>query len=149
VRVGDAVEITSAMLAATLGPGLLGMVYDGLQNPLRALAARDGFFLARGQSAAPLDAARRWTFTPARTTGARLRAGDVIGTVPEHRFTHKIMVPFGIAGELEVVAVERGAFTASDPVARLRDGAGHEHAVTMAQQWPVRRPSRSACSGGV
>jgi len=59
VRVGDGVELTGQMLSATLGPGLLGMVYDGLQNPLRALAERDGFFLARGRAADPLDRTRR------------------------------------------------------------------------------------------
>ena len=48
VRVGDRVELTTQMLSATLGPGLLGMIYDGLQNPLEALAQRDGFFLVRG-----------------------------------------------------------------------------------------------------
>src|SRR5262249_40181371 len=58
VRVGNPVEITAEMLSATLGPGLLGMVYDGLQNPLRALAERDGFFLARGKEVASLDVAR-------------------------------------------------------------------------------------------
>ena len=30
VRVGDGVQLTGQMLPATLGPGLLGMVYDGL-----------------------------------------------------------------------------------------------------------------------
>ena len=43
------VALTTEMLSATLGPGLLGMVYDGLQNPLEALAKRDGFFLTRGK----------------------------------------------------------------------------------------------------
>src|SRR5215813_3176845 len=38
VRVGDRVALTPEMLSATLGPGLLGMVYDGLQNPLQVLA---------------------------------------------------------------------------------------------------------------
>jgi len=81
------------MLSATLGPGLLGMVYDGLQNPLKALAQRDGFFLVRGTSVAPLDLTQRWPFVPSRKAGERLRAGDSIGTVQERRFIHKIMLP--------------------------------------------------------
>jgi V/A-type H+-transporting ATPase subunit A len=35
VRVGNDVELTTQMLSATLGPRLLGMIYDGLQNPLK------------------------------------------------------------------------------------------------------------------
>jgi V/A-type H+/Na+-transporting ATPase subunit A len=140
VRVGNRVALTAEMLSATLGPGLLGMVYDGLQNPLRTLAERDGFFLARGQAADPLDATRRWAFTPSRKTGDRLRAGDVIGTVAEHRFTHKIMVPFAEAGEVELVSIRSGELTVADPVARIRDAGGRERDLTLAQPWPVRRP---------
>ena len=34
IQCGDPVEFTGDMLSADLGPGLLGQVYDGLQNPL-------------------------------------------------------------------------------------------------------------------
>ena len=34
VRINDEVEFTGELLAAELGPGLLGQVFDGLQNPL-------------------------------------------------------------------------------------------------------------------
>ena len=140
VRVGDRVALTTEMLSANLGPGLLGMVYDGLQNPLKALAQRDGFFLVRGQSVAPLDAAQRWAFAPGRKVGERLRAGDVIGTVQERRFIHKIMLPFGEPGEVELASIQSGEFTVNEPVARIRDAAGRQRDVTLSQAWPVRRP---------
>jgi V/A-type H+-transporting ATPase subunit A len=140
VRVGDPVELTSQMLSATLGPGLLGMIYDGLQNPLEALARRDGFFLVRGKAVAPLDLTRQWTFVPSRKPGERLRAGDVIGTVAEHRFTHKIMIPFAEPGEVELSAIEGGDFTVAEPVAHIVTAAGRQRPVTLSQEWPVRRP---------
>jgi V/A-type H+-transporting ATPase subunit A len=140
VRVGDRVELTSQMLSATLGPGLLGMIYDGLQNPLKALAERDGFFLVRGKAIAPLDLARPWTFVPSRKPGERLRAGDVIGTVAEHRFTHKIMIPFAEPGDVELCAIEGGDFTVAEPVAHIVTATGRQRPVTLAQEWPVRRP---------
>jgi V/A-type H+-transporting ATPase subunit A len=139
VRVGDGARVTSEMLSATLGPGLLGMVYDGLQNPLEALAKRDGFFLPRGRSVVPLDPDRRWSFVPSRKTGERLRAGDVIGTVAEHRFQHKIMIPFGEPGEVELASIQSGECGVNDPVARIRDAGGRQRDLTMAQEWPVRR----------
>src|SRR5262249_36997867 len=104
LEIGAPVTLTEEMLSATLGPGLLGMVYDGLQNPLFALAKRDGFFLVRGNAIAPLDGAQTWPFTPGRKAGDRVQAGDVVGTVKEHRFAHKIMVPFGEPGELEILS---------------------------------------------
>ncbi|NMD40757.1 MAG: hypothetical protein GYA83_08200, partial [Deltaproteobacteria bacterium] len=37
LKVGDDAEFSGELLTATLGPGMLGMIYDGLQNPLREL----------------------------------------------------------------------------------------------------------------
>jgi V/A-type H+-transporting ATPase subunit A len=51
VKVGDQVELSGSMLSVTLGPGLLGTVYDGLQTPLATLAKEHGFFLPRGVEA--------------------------------------------------------------------------------------------------
>jgi V/A-type H+-transporting ATPase subunit A len=137
--VGDKVEITAEMLSATLGPGLLGTVYDGLQNPLDALAKRDGFFLMRGKEVAPLDSSRRWPFVPSRKPGERLHPGDVIGTVAEHRFKHKIMLPFAEPGDAELISIRGGEFTIDDSVARIRDAAGRQRDLTITQRWPVRR----------
>jgi V/A-type H+-transporting ATPase subunit A len=69
VTVGDRVELTGQMLSVTLGPGLLGQVYDGLQNPLHVLARDQGFFLARGIYADPLDQNKKWSFVPAVKIG--------------------------------------------------------------------------------
>ena len=38
LRIGDPVTFTGELLTVSLGPGLLGQVYDGLQNPLHDLA---------------------------------------------------------------------------------------------------------------
>jgi V/A-type H+-transporting ATPase subunit A len=139
VQVHAQVALTNELLSATLGPGLLGTVYDGLQNPLQALAKRDGFFLRRGEQVAALDPTRKWSFTSSCKVGARLNAGDVLGRVQEHRFIHKIMVPFGEPGEVEVVSIQDGEFTVHEPVARIRDAAGRERELTLSQAWPVRR----------
>src|SRR5215510_6058032 len=116
------------------------MIYDGLQNPLKALAQRDGFFLVRGKAVSPLDLARTWTFVPSRKPGERVRAGDVIGTVAEHRFTHKIMIPFAEPGDVELCDIAGGDFTVADPVAHIVTAVGRQRPVTLSQEWPVRRP---------
>jgi V/A-type H+-transporting ATPase subunit A len=140
IAVGDRVELTGELLSATLGPGLLGTVYDGLQNPLEQLAQVDGFFLKRGHELAPLDPEARWEFTPACRVGAKVRAGDCLGTVPERAIQHKIMVPFDEPGELEVVSIASGSARVDEPIATVRDRSGRERTLTMSQRWPVRRP---------
>lgn len=140
VGLGDPVEQTGRQLSVALGPGLLGGVFDGLETPLEALARDHGLFLPRGAVAPALDPSAKWAFTASVRVGDRVSGGDPIGSVPEGPIRHKIMVPFDRDDAQEVVWLREGVVTASDPVARLRDAAGRETAVTLAQDWPVRLP---------
>jgi V/A-type H+-transporting ATPase subunit A len=139
IAVGDPVEQSGRLLSVALGPGLLGQVYDGLQMPLADLANRFGDFLPRGATADPLNRQQKWSFTPTVEVGARLNGGDVLGTVQESHFAHKIMVPFDEPGEVTVTWIQGGNLTIETPVARVRDAAGRERSLTMVQHWPVRR----------
>ena len=109
-------EQSGEMLSVALGPGLLGQVYDGLQNPLESIAIEHGTFLPRGADVPALDHNKKWSFVPRVQIGARLRAGELLGTVQEGRFTHKIMVPFDQQGEVEVTWIQEGSFTVDTPV---------------------------------
>jgi V/A-type H+/Na+-transporting ATPase subunit A len=140
VGIGDAVEQTGQLLSVSLGPGMLGQVYDGLQNPLEALAVGHGVFLPRGVEAPGLDPTTRWSFTASRRIGDKVRAGDAIGTVPEGPIEHKIMVPFDLDEELEITWIRDGSLTVEEPVARLKAASGAERTITLAQRWPVRQP---------
>lgn len=140
IGLGDVVEQTGRLLSVKLGPGLLGQVYDGLQNPLEALAKGHGVFLPRGVEAPGLDPSATWAFTPLRRVGDKVTGGDVLGSVPEGLITHKIMVPFDIDEPVELSWIREGSVSVDDPVARLRDAAGKERSVTLAQEWPVRIP---------
>ena len=139
VAVGDGVEQSGQLLSVALGPGLLGQVYDGLQIPLEDLAKQFGTFLPRGAVANPLNMSEKWAFTPSVQVGARLNAGDALGTVQESHFVHKIMVPFDILVEVELTWIQEGSFTVDVPIARVKDNAGRERAITLMQYWPVRR----------
>ena len=140
VAVGDPVEQTSEMLSVSLGPGLLGQVYDGLQTPLESLASEYGYFLPRGVETVPLDKNKKWSFIPLARTGDTLQAGSVMGTVQEGRYTHKIMVPFDEPGTVEITWIQEGSVTIDDPVVRIRTESGKDRALTLVQKWPVRQP---------
>jgi V/A-type H+-transporting ATPase subunit A len=144
VRVGDTVELSGDMLSVELGPGLLGQVFDGLQNPLDVLASEYGFFLPRGVDIPALNRENKWSFTPSVSVGDKLVAGQVIGTVPEGPHTHKIMVPFDEPDEVEVTWVRQGSYTLDSVVARIQSDGGIERELTMVQRWPIRRPITEA-----
>ena len=141
LKVGDKVELRDSMLSITLGPGLLGQIYDGLQNPLERVAEQVGYFLKPGQYIHGLDIERKWEFTPFAAAGASVRAGDKLGTVPEGIFQHAVMAPFTLRGVWKVESiVAAGAYTVADSVATLSNVNGEKVTVTMQQEWPVKVP---------
>ena len=141
IAVGDEVEYTGDMLAVELGPGLLGQVFDGLQNPLPELAEVAGYFLERGVYLDPLPVEAGWEFTPVAKVGERVERADTLGTVPEGSFIHRIMVPFGLLGTYTIASIkEPGSYTVRDVIAELRDEKGNIIPVTMSFRWPVKRP---------
>ena len=140
IKCGDDVEFTGEMLSAQLGPGLLGQVYDGLQNPLPVLAEQAGWFLERGIYADGLNAEKKWEFTPTAKVGDTLKAGEYIGTVPEGPFTHKIFIPFNLLGTYKVKSInEKGEYTVNETIAVVTDERGKEIPLSMAFRWPVKR----------
>ena len=140
IQCGDTVEFTGDMLSADLGPGLLGQIYDGLQNPLPVLAEQAGWFLERGIYADGLNTEKKWEFTPTAQVGNIVRAGEYIGTVPEGPFTHKIFVPFYLLGNYTVKSIaEKGEYTVKETIAVLTDERGREIPVSMSFKWPVKR----------
>ena len=140
IRSGDTVEFDGDLLCAELGPGLLGQVYDGLQNPLPLVAEQAGFFLERGVYVDPLSKATKWDFTPSAKVGDTVYRGDAVGSVPEGPFTHKILVPFDMYGSYTVKKIApAGSYTIQDEIAVLEDEKGESHTITMTFKWPVKR----------
>ena len=143
IKCGDEVEFTGDMLSAELGPGLLGQIYDGLQNPLPILAEQAGWFLERGVYVDALNTEKKWEFTPTAKVGDTLRAGEYIGTVPEGPFKHKIFVPFYLLGNYTVKSIKaKGEYTVKETVAVITDERGHDIPLTMSFKWPVKRAVR-------
>ena len=141
IKVGEKVEFTGDLLSVELGPGLLGQVYDGLQNPLPELAEKAGYFLERGVYLNALPRSSTWKFTPIAKKGATLVRGDVLGTVPEGSFTHKIMLPFDMYKTYTLTYIkEEGEYSVDEVVAKVEDEDGKEHQITMSFKWPVKRP---------
>ena len=138
IALGDVVDQTGQLLSVSLGPGMLGQVYDGLQNPLEALAQGHGTFLPRGVEKPGLEPTAKWSFSSVCRIGDKVTGGDVIGTVPEGNLTHKIMVPFDVDEQVEISWIREGSVTVDEPVARLRFSSGGERTVTLSQNWPVR-----------
>ena len=101
LRPGDRVFATGSPMCATLGPGLLRNIFDGIQNPLVAVAEKTGDFIARGVNASALDETARWDTEILVNPGDRVEEGTVYARVPETpAIMHKLSVPAGMRGEV-------------------------------------------------
>ena len=140
LKIGEKVEFEGHMLEATLAPGLLSRNYDGLQNDLEKM---DGLFIERGSITDPIDFDAEWEFAPLAKAGDKVTAASWLGEVKEQWVSHKIMVPFTMAGNYTVKSVAAaGKYKVTDTIAVLTDEEGREHAVTMVQKWPVKQAVR-------
>ncbi len=131
IRPGDVVASTREPLQTTLGPGLLGGVFDGM---LRRLSDADSM-LRPGLRLPTLDPEARWAFTPTLAAGDAVAGGSVIGELPENdAITFRALAPPGVDGTIEWIA-PAGQYTVNEPIARAADAE-----ITLASRWPVRRP---------
>ena len=129
---GMTVEGRGRPLSVTLGPGLLGGIFDGLLRPLAGAAD----FEIRPGFAAPPPA--RFAVTFAASVGAVLEAGAAWGTIDTPR-PQALLVPPAAQGRVEWLAAP-GEHAADATLAVLLDAQGTRHELTMQQEWPVRRP---------
>ena len=127
---GDPAHALGRPLSVTLGPGLLGGVFDGT---MRSLDAAGEFVEVAG---APEDvAARTWHFAPRARTGDAVGPGALLGVIQETpAIEHRLLVPPGVQGTLTWLA-SPGAHAASDALATVGGTA-----VAFSNHWPVRRP---------
>ncbi|HSX14137.1 MAG TPA: V-type ATP synthase subunit A [Chlamydiales bacterium] len=140
VKFNTPVKFENHLLEAELGPGLLTSIFDGLQNPLEKVAMETGLYLSRGVYLAPLDREKLWEFTPIAKIGDELSRGDVLGTVPESRFSHLIMVPFSIFGKVKITRIaKKGSYNIDTVIAEGEDEKGKLVQFSMVQRWPVKK----------
>ena len=140
LTVGEPIYSTGAPMQVTLGPGLLGNIFDGIQRPLPAIEQKYGAFIGRGAQFAALDPEKKYDVTLQTEVGARVSGGDVFATCPEtSSILHKAMVPPKLSGEI-VEVKPNGQYTVEEPIAVLKTDAGKTVELTLAQKWPIRTP---------
>lgn len=138
LTVGEPIYSTGAPMQVTLGPGLLGNIFDGIQRPLPAIEKQFGAFIGRGAQFFALDTEKKYDVTLCVKVGDRVSGGDVYATCPEtSAITHKVMVPPDKSGVITEVR-ENGQYTVNDTVAVLKTDAGEELKLTLVQHWAIR-----------
>ena len=141
LRPGEPVYGTGSPMTATLGPGILDNIFDGIERPLKDIAAiSGGAFIAEGISVSPVDEKKTYSVALTVKEGDQVKGGDVYATCPETpAILHKCMLAPNLSGEIVRVS-PNGEYTVNDTVAVLRTKDGKEVPLTLTQKWPIRTP---------
>lgn len=149
LKVGEPVYETGSPVCATLGPGIISNIFDGIERPLKSMTSlgvsegKVNPFVAEGNAIFSLDTERKFDVTVTAKIGDILSAGEVFCTCPETALiTHKCMLPPDMSGEV-VYAAENGQYTVNDVIIKLKVPSGEVRELTMVQKWPIkkRRPA--------
>jgi V/A-type H+-transporting ATPase subunit A len=141
LRPGEPVVGTGQPLSTTLGPGLIGSIYDGLQRPLDAIARNVGAFITRGVVVDSIPFSREWAFVPSVKKGDDIEGGSVIGTVKETEILeHRILVPPTARKSKVKDVAKAGKHKLDDVVATAEDKSGAKLELKLYHRWPVRTP---------
>ena len=132
---------TGGLLSATLGPGILDNIFDGIERPLKEIERHSGSaFIDRGASVPSLDTEREWDVTVTVKPGDRLTGGMIYATCPETTIIeHRCLVRPDLSGVVESVA-PNGKYKINDVIVTIVDDNNIKHELTLCQKWPIRHP---------
>lgn len=149
LKPGEPVYSTGAPLSATLGPGILSNIFDGIERPLLDMAKTEGAFIGIGSDIPALNQTKTYDVTITVKVGDILNPGEIYATCPETpMITHKCMLsPLlkdGVVKEIK----PNGKYKVEDVVVVIEDENNKLHNLTLCQKWPIRvaRPVKERLS---
>jgi V/A-type H+-transporting ATPase subunit A len=139
LKPGEPVVGTGQPLSVTLGPGIIGQIYDGIQRPLSEMAKKSGDFIGRGIETTPIDLKKKYKFVPTVKKGDNITGGSILGTVDETPLlTHSILVPPNHRGGVISNMVGEGEYDLEQVLAETQKDGGYHTELKMYHKWPVR-----------
>lgn len=140
LKAGESIWSTGAPLSVTLGPGMLGNMFDGIQRPLKYIESISKNFIPEGIGLLSIDPNKKWETKIVVKVGDVLKSGDTFATTREtESILHKSMVPPGVEGSV-IEVQEDGEYDINETLVVLELKNGERRELALAQKWPVRKP---------
>lgn len=139
LKPGEPVEGSGMPMSATLGPGILSNIFDGIERPLKKLEELSGAFIAEGANVPALDTSKRYDVTVTVEVGDRVEGGQIYATCPETPvIEHRCMVPPNLSGEV-VWTAKNSWRKITDKIIELKTDDGKTVKLTLIQRWPIKK----------
>ena len=140
LKPGEEVAGAGCAISVKLAPGILNNIFDGIERPLQKIAEKSGAFIPTGAQADALDREKLWETHITVQEGDEVAGGSIIAEVPETKsIVHRVMLPPGVSGTVTAVKPD-GDYTICDEIVTIRTTDGGTKALTMTQEWPIRKP---------
>ena len=139
LKPGEPVESSGMPMSATLGPGILSNIFDGIERPLKQIEELSGAFISEGSNVSALDTSKKYDVTVTVSVGDRLEGGEIYAKCPETPvIEHRCMLLPNLSGEV-IWTAENGEYTINDKIAEIRTDSGEVKALTLCQKWPIKK----------
>jgi V/A-type H+-transporting ATPase subunit A len=139
LKIGEPIFKTNSPLGATLGPGILTNIFDGIQRPLKEMAEQSGMYVSEGRGLNSLNETKLWDITFKVKQGDKVSGGEIFATTQETSLIeHRMMIPNMINGTVTSVK-PNGAYNINETLLIVSDEYGIEHPLTSVQKWPIRQ----------
>lgn len=140
LKIGEPVFTTGNLLSATLGPGIMKNIFDGIERPLKDIYEKTGAFIGTGSDVSSLDEEKLWKVEIKVKVGDVVKGGDIFATTEETSLIeHRCMISPTLSGEVVEVKND-GDYTIKDVIVKVKDKKNEIHELTMIQKWPIRTP---------
>ncbi len=139
LKIGEPIFKSNSPLGATLGPGILTNIFDGIQRPLKEMAEISGMYVSEGRGLNALNETKLWDITLKVKVGDKVLGGDIFATTPETSLIqHRMMVPNQIKGTV-TFAKDNGSYNINEILIIVTDEYGIQHSLSSVQKWPIRQ----------
>ena len=144
LKTGEPVLETGASMSVTLGPGLIGNIFDGIERPLKSIKDMSGSFIARGLRPDAVDMDKKWNVEISASVGDKLSPCSIIGEIQETSvIKNKIMLPPYVSGTVKSI-VKSGEYTCRDTICEVETENGEIKEIKLISKWPIRIPRPTA-----
>lgn len=141
LQIGEPVVTSGSPMSATLGPGIISGIYDGIQRPLNIMKNQSGIYVSQGSNIPAINETRVFDVTVTVQKGDTVKAGQVYATCPETPLiTHRCMIPPTIKEAVVVEAAPSGFHQVNDIILKIQLSDGTIVPLSMVQRWPIRKP---------
>jgi V/A-type H+/Na+-transporting ATPase subunit A len=140
LRVNEQVYHSGAPLCASLGPGILDNIFDGIQRPLKDMAKLSGMYVTEGKGINALSEEKLWDVTFKVNLNDEVIEGHIFAICPETSLIeHRFLIPIGVSGKI-IEIKPNGKYNIKEVLMVVLDKHGKKHTLTMVQEWPIRTP---------